>query len=127
MSQVDDLKKYIKRVFRHLHLESRRTAAVTRLRFDLNALEHRRRHQFSRLGERLNELRINGRILDAGLVSLLQAEFDEIDRVNSQIQNTIQLIKEINQSQESESSDLIFETESEISEKGTLIDSFQVL
>ena len=45
-------------------MEGRRTAALTRLRMELMGLDNRRKDLFARLGERVNELKQNGQIVD---------------------------------------------------------------
>ena len=96
MAGFDEITRTLKELAQRLALEGKRTATITRLRMELAGLDRRRRELFARLGERINDLRLNGKIVDIGLLALLQAELDDIDRVSKEIQETMVNIQEIN-------------------------------
>ena len=96
MAKFDDITRTLRDLAQRLALEGRRTAAITRLRMELAGLDRRRKELFARLGERINDLRLNGQIVDVGLLALLQTELDDIDRVSREIQETMVSIQEIN-------------------------------
>jgi hypothetical protein len=96
MPKIDDISRSFRDLVSRLALEGKRTATITHLRVELTGLDRRRKDLFARLGDRINELRLNGKIIDTGLLGLLQSELDDIDRVNKEIQETLDLIQEVN-------------------------------
>jgi hypothetical protein len=96
MPKIDDITRSLRDLVNRLALEGKRTATITHLRLELTRLDRRRKDLFARLGDRINELRLGGKIIDSGLLGLLQSELEDIDRVNKEIEDTLELIQEVN-------------------------------
>jgi hypothetical protein len=126
MGKLDDLTRSLKDLAYRLTLEGKRTATVTRLRMELTGLDRRRKELFARLGERVNELRLKGQVSDAGLISLLQVEFDDLDRVAKHILETMDAIQQIHLDGPEES-ERMEPDEEPAGRSENLIDSFDVL
>lgn len=117
--------KAIRDAARKLAMEGRRTATVTRLRMELSSLDRKRRELLARLGEHVNDLRQNGQIADAGLLGLLQADFDDIDRINREIHQTLESIQSVSLTGAEPEERAPAASEQKPSE--SLLDSFEVL
>ena len=68
---IDEIGLKLRDLFNHLFIEGKRTAILTRLRMELSGLDRQRKDLFAVLGERVNDLRLNGQIIDAGLMGIL--------------------------------------------------------
>jgi len=127
MNTLDEISKSLKDLYRRISVSGRRTATVTRLRMELAGLDRKRRETYALLGERLVELKRTGRISDAGLLALLEEEFESLERLRKRIQETMDSIQELNL-QETGTDEYEEETGEEIiSESENLLDSFDVL
>ncbi len=130
MAALDEITQALKDLYQKLSVTGRRTAAVTRLRLELAGLDKERKEAFSRLGERVSELKRTGQIRDAGFLGLLESEFERIDRVRKKMQDTMDSIREINlQEMEAATTDeLSFELDDKaVGKSENLLDSFEVL
>ncbi len=96
MSTLDEFTRSMRDLYQRLTVSGRRAAAVTRLRMELAGLDRQRRERFGNLGERVDELRRAGAINDAGLIGLLEEDFENIDRLRKRIQETMDSIQELN-------------------------------
>ena len=96
MDKFEEMSKSLKDLYQKLAVTGKRAAAITRMRVELAGLDRQRRDTYSQLGEKLNELRRSGQISDAGLLVVLEGEFEKIDRVTMKIQNTSDEIKKLN-------------------------------
>jgi hypothetical protein len=124
-NKLDEIGLMLKDLFNHLSVEGKRTAVLTRLRIELSGLDRQRRELYSKLGDKVNDLRMNGKIIDAGLVGLLQGEFEEIDRMTMKVNETMESIQKVNLEGREPSEEPPGGEEPEKSQEG-LLDSFQV-
>ncbi len=128
MSTLDDISRSFRDLYQKLSASGRRTAAVTRLRMELAGLSRQRSELFARLGEKLNELRSTGQITDAGLVAILENDFEGIERIGRKIQETMDLIQELNLQEGEAEVDGDMHYDEKISENPeNLLDSFDVM
>jgi hypothetical protein len=80
------------------------------------------------IGERLDELKRTGRIHDAGLLGLMESEFESLDRLRKRIQETMDSIQELSlQETQADEYEEDIESKEVISETENLLDSFDVL
>lgn len=128
MSPFNDITGSFRGLYRKLTVKGKRTATVTRLRFELSGLDKQRTELYARLGEHLDELRQAGQINDAGLLALLDGEFMSLDRLKLKLKDTMDTIRDINldEDESAGSSELIFDAQP-VAESQNLIDSFDVL
>jgi len=129
MSTLDDITRPVKDLYRKLAAGGKRTAAVTRLRVELAGLDKQRKELYSRLGERVDELRRSGKVIDPGLLGLLEPEFESIDRLRMKIQETMQEIREVNihSATDEDTSEIISSEQPLMPAEENLLDSFKVL
>jgi len=128
MGTFDDITRSLKDLYRKLSVTGRKTAAVTRLRMELSGYDKQRTELFSRLGERLDELKRTNRVNDAGLLALLEPEFESIDRIRKKIQRTMDEIQQLNLVDSEAEEILELDLNEEITvEEENLLDSFNVM
>jgi hypothetical protein len=128
MSTLDDISKSLRDLYQRISVTGRRTATVTRLRMELAGLDRKRRDTYALIGERLDELKRTGRIHDAGLLGLMESEFESLDRLRKRIQETMDSIQELNlQETQADEYEEDMESKEVISETENLLDSFDVL
>lgn len=128
MPVFDDLTRSIRDIARRIAVDGKRTAALTRLRMELTGLDRRRKELYARLGAQVDELRRAGKLLDASLLKLLEGEFENIDRVEKSIRDTMDQIQQVNVEE------IVWEEDASegpgrepTSRPGDLLDSFEVL
>lgn len=127
MSPLDDITRSIKGMYNKIAVDTKRTAAITKLRMELTGLDRQRREFFIRLGEKVNELRRTNQITDAGLLGLLEIEFDNLDRVSKRMDETMAAIQELNLSDEEPGEEVESEGDGKMEDPdGSLLDSFDV-
>lgn len=127
MNPLDDFTRSIKGMVNKIAVDTKRTAAITKLRMELTGLDRQRREHFSRLGEKVNELRRTNQITDAGLLGLLEIEFDNLDRVSKRMDETMTAIQELNLSDEEPGEEVESEGDGKTeTPDGSLLDSFDV-
>ena len=128
MTSLDDMTRSLKELYQKLTATGKRTAALTRLRMELTGLDRQRREAFVRLGERVDDLKRSGRIFDAGLLGLLDGEFESIDRIRKKIQDTMRVIQEINLEKIEIAGDTeLIDAGDSVNASENLLDSFEVL
>ncbi len=128
MTSIDDFTRSLKDICHRIAVDSKRTAMITKLRMELTGLDRRRREILSRLGARVDELRRTGQIHDAGLLGLLEVEFEDVDRIEKRIDATMTEIQEINlQDEESIVEDEAPEGEEAAPAGESMLDSFDVI
>jgi len=128
MSTFDEMTRSLGDLYQKLAVSGKRAAAVTKLRMELSGHDRERREYYSALGEKINELRRSGQISDAGLLVLLEDEFEKIDRSTRKIQETSDEIKLLNieQSGTDEGGNIPEEFE-QTGDSENLLDSFGVI
>jgi len=127
MGKIRKIKRSIEELAQRTAKDCKRTLAITRLRMELAALDRRRKELFARLGERVNELRMKAQILDVGLLGLLQPEFDDIDRLDKEIQDTLEMIQEVSLEGFESASETEGAEKPRDSSAVSLLDSFEVI
>ena len=96
MANSDDFVQSIKSIANKITDDVKRTTAVTKYRMQLAGLDRQRNEVFAKLGSRVDELRRSEQILDQGFLRLLEHEFEELDRLEKQIRQTMDSIQELN-------------------------------
>jgi len=128
MNKFDEMTKSLADLYQKITVSGKRAAAVTRMRIELSGLDRERRDYYSALGQKVNEMRKSGQISDAGLLVILEMEFDKIDRITRKIQDTSDEIRKLNLSDTHQEGQEESDAESMKREKSeNLLDSFGVV
>ena len=128
MNKFDEMTKSLADLYQKITVTGKRAATVTRLRIELSGLDRERRDYYSALGQKVNEMRKSGQISDAGLLVILEMEFEKIDRVTRKIQDTSDEIRKLNLSDTHQDGQDESDAESMKREKSeNLLDSFGVI
>ena len=128
MNKFDEMTKSLADLYQKITVSGKRAAAVTRMRIELSGLDRERRDYYSALGQKVNEMRKSGQISDAGLLVILETEFEKIDRITRKIQDTSDEIRKLNLSDTHQEGQEESDTETMNREKSeNLLDSFGVI
>jgi len=129
MNPLDDFTRSVKDICNRIAVDTKRTAAITKLRMDLTSHDRQRRELFARLGERVDELRRTEQISDKGLLALLEDEFENLDRIEVKIGKTMSEIQKLNLGDYSvvEDESVGSDNKDNATDSGNLLDSFNVL
>ncbi|HEX9744164.1 MAG TPA: hypothetical protein VGB30_01950 [bacterium] len=135
MSNMEEFTQSLKGIANKIAVDVKRTTAITKLRMHLTGLDRQRHEMLARLGGRVDELRRNDELLDEGLKKLLEIEFDELDKIEKRMRETMDSIQQISLQDDDDKSEDIFtgkddkpgeESGPEVNRQENLLDSFNV-
>ena len=127
INKLDELGVTLRDLFNRAAIEGKRTVVLTRLRMEMSGLDRQRKELFASLGDKVNDLRLNGKIIDAGLIGLLQSDFEDIDRMTMKITDPVESIQRVSLEFAESSRKTNRPPEEPSANTGGLLDSFQVL
>jgi hypothetical protein len=127
VNKLDEFGATLRDLFNRATVEGKRTVVLTRLRMEMSGLDRQRKELFSSLGDKVNDLRLNGKIIDTGLMGLLQSDFEDIDRMTMKISDTMDSIQRVSLEYAESSETKGPPPEEPLKGTGGLLDSFQVL
>jgi len=91
----DEIKSSLKDFIYRLSHESRRTAILAKLRFELKGLDYKRREAYARLGEKLYDLYKRKVVKDEILNEALFEQFEELEDIEKRAVELLEDIQKI--------------------------------